>query len=143
MRPNLGNVEQSPTKGLSPLGFHDLNIQFPDRVLATSNSIPEILSMVISISTSLLLSLFSRGKAGVTSLGTEVEFAVSGAARAVDELECVNAEAGDAADRVGETAAAEEMHQGVNTLGLVDVKVPELKLLDHVVIITTLDNSPW
>lgn len=99
--------------------------------------------MVISISASLLLSLFSRGKAGVASLGTEMEFAVSGTARAVDELECVNTEAGDAADRVGKTTAAEEMHQSVNTLGLVDVKVPELKLLDHVVIIATSGNSPW
>lgn len=110
MRPNLCNIEQSATKGLSPLRLHDLNIQLPDRILATGNSIPEILSMVISISTSLLLSFFSRCKAGVASLGTEVEFAVSGTARAVNELEGVNAEAGDAADGVGKTAATEEMH---------------------------------
>lgn len=143
MRPYLGNVEQSPTKGLSSLRLHDLNIQLPDRVLAPSNSIPEIFSMVISIGTSLLLGFFSRGEAGMASLGTEMEFAVSGAPRAVDELEGVNAKAGYAADGVGKTAAAKEMHQGVYTLGLVDVKVPELRTLDHLVIIANSGNSPW
>lgn len=77
MRPDLGYVKESASKGFGLAGFHDLNEEFPYRKLASVNGVPEVLVVVIGIGTGNLLCFLGRGEVRDALFRSEMELAVS------------------------------------------------------------------
>lgn len=126
VRPDFGDIEESAAVCLSLLGLHHLHVQLPDWILSASNSVPQILIVEVSVHASHSSGVWAC-ESGDTRNWLEVEFHVAEPAIGCYHLECMHTEARNATDRVGEPSGTEEVHESVDTLGLVDVEVPELK----------------
>ena len=124
--PDLRDIKKGPTDTLSLLGLHNLKIELPDWIVFPGNRVPDVLIVVIGADTSRFSSFRGRGEVGRCVFGAEMPFAIAEITIIVDQLERVNTKTCDPANRVRQTSATEQVHQGVYTLWLVDVKVPEL-----------------
>jgi hypothetical protein len=126
MRPDFGDVKKTTTIVHSLFGFHDLNIELPDRVLFARDGTPQILVMEVGIHTGHASGLFFREMGDVVN-GPEVEFAIAESTISSDHLESMHTKASDPTNRIRDASGPEEMHQSMNTFGLVHVEVPELR----------------
>lgn len=127
MRPDSCDVKERLTKSLGPLCLHDLHAQLPHRILPASDGFPKIFVMKVRILAGNFSGLLRRLQRSVGGFRSEVELAVAEGSITSHHLKRVNAEAWDGADGFREASAAEKHHQGMNTLWLVDVEVPELQ----------------
>lgn len=125
MRPDFGDVKHFAAVLFGVTGLHDLNVQLPDGEISTGNGVPEILCVKVGIDAGHAL-CFLVGQVADALGRAEMELAIFEVALVVDELECMDAEAVHPPDRVGYSASAKEMHQGMGALWLIDVKVPKL-----------------
>ena len=127
MWPDLGDVKGHQAGLLGLLRLHNLDVETPDWVVLTCDRIEQLRGMVISIGTSKACS-FVSGKIVDALLGAEVELAVIERSIGSDKLEGVETETSDATDGGRDTAGAEQMKKTVDTLGAVDMEIPELGL---------------
>lgn len=125
--PDLGNIKGHQAGLLGLLRLHNLNVETPDRVVLTCDRIEQFRGMVIGIGTSKACS-FVFGEIADALLGAEVELAVIEGSIGSDQLEGVETKTSNTADGGGDTAGAEQMKKTVDTLGAVDMEIPELVL---------------
>lgn len=138
VRPDFGDVKQAPAVRLSLLGLHDLNIELPDREVATGYGTPQILVMEIGVHSGHASRLFVREVRDVINRA-EVKLAVVESAISSDHLEGMHTKSSDATNGVRNATGTEKMHQSMDTFGLVDVEVPELTTLLAVIQMALID----
>lgn len=125
VRPDLGDIKDGAAVGLGLLGLHHLDVELPLGVVTTQDGLEEVLVVEVGVDTSHASGLL-RGEVVGAQDRFKVELAVAELAVVAHQLEGVNTEAGHAACGLGQTTRAEDVHQGVDTLGLVAVEIPVL-----------------
>lgn len=125
MRPHLGDIKDGAAVALSLLGLHHLDVELPLGVVTAQDGLEEVLIVEVGVDTSHASGLLGGEVVGAQHR-SEVELAVAEFAVVTHQLEGVNTEAGHAACGLGQTAGAEDVHQGVDTLRLVAVEIPVL-----------------
>lgn len=111
---------------LGLLGFHHLDEQLPRWKIAPSNGVPHVLVVKVRVGTSQAFCLFTTEVADALDRA-KMEFAVSEPAIIGHQLKCMDSKTADPTDRVRKASGAEQMHQSVHALRLIDMEVPELE----------------
>ena len=142
VRPRLGDVEGDVTSLLGLLRRHSLDVHDPRWEVTALDSVEHVDHVVVRVNTSKTES-FCRIHVLDAAMGLEVYLDIGEVARGVRrrglaELVGVVSEAVDVAKRLRLTAAAEEMHQGVDTFLVVVVEVPEHVGIWHICLRVTL-----
>ena len=142
VRPSLGDVEGNVTSLLGLLGRHSLDVHNPRWEVTTLDSVEHVDDVVVRVYTRKTKSFL-----GIHVLDAAVRLKVNLDVRKVAccvrrsglaELVGMVSEAVDVAERLGLTAAAEEVHQGVDTFLIVVVEVPEHVGIWHICLRVTL-----
>lgn len=123
--PDAGDVKNIPAVSFRLLWIHGLEVHRPGGVVPLLNGIVQVLDMVVRLF-SRQLDSFIRLKVLDASVRLEMDLDIfEGAVFWLAELEGVVPETVDVAQRLGDTAPSEELHEAVDTFLVVVVKVPE------------------
>lgn len=112
-------------------GLDDLNIYQPRWVVSLFNGVEQILHVVVRLTTSQ-----SHGSLGVhrldTALRLEMPLDINVTSVCLVQRISVYAKSINVAQRLGDATGAEEMHQGMDSLWVVDVEIPKHAVVGHI-----------